>query len=107
MKAAPPLGALIEGRGGGSGRCEPERCNQCDLVPARQMVAKAVLTKALAVWYKLHLRRATTTLMERTEGVENKKAEAGISMTTVAGIFHLLTGPMLQVVVDLPLPDHP
>ena len=71
------------------------------------MVAKAVLTKALAVWCKLYLLRAMMVMMKRTEAVESKKAVAVVLMRMVAGIFPWLAGPMMQVTVDLPLPDHP
>ena len=47
------------------------------------------------------------TVMQRTVAVETKKTEAGISMRTMAGMFPWLKGSLMQVVVDLPLPDHP
>ena len=65
------------------------------------MVAKAVLTKALAVWCKLYLPRAKMMMVKRTEAVESKKAAALIWMRTVADIFPWLAGSLRQVVVDL------
>ena len=67
----------------------------------RQMMTKAVLTKALAVWSKLYLPRAKMMMVKRTEAVESKKAEALIWMKTVADIFPWLAGSLRQLVVDL------
>ena len=66
------------------------------------MMAKAVLTKALAVRCKLYLPRAKMMMMvKRTEAVESKKAAALIWMRTVADIFPWLAGSLQQLVVDL------
>ena len=46
------------------------------------------------------------TVVQRTVAVETKKTEAGISMKTVAGMFSLSTGSLMQVVVDLPLSNN-
>ena len=71
------------------------------------MMTKAVLTKALAVRCRRYLLRAKMLMVERTEAVHNKKAAAVALMREVAGIFPWLAGPMMQVTVDLPLPNHP
>ena len=71
------------------------------------MMTKAVLTKPLAVWCKLYLLRAKMVMMKRTEAVKSKKAGAVVLVRTVAGSFPWLAGPMMQVTVDLPLPDNP
>ena len=71
------------------------------------MMTMAVLTKALAVRCNLYLPRAEVMKVKRTEAVENEKAATEAWMRAVAGIFPLLAGPMMQVTVDLPLPDHP
>ena len=66
------------------------------------MMAKAVLTKALAVRCKLYLPRAKMMMMaERTEAVESKKAAALIWMRIVADLFPWLAGSLRQLVVDL------
>ena len=66
------------------------------------MMAKAVLTKALAVRCKLYLSRAKMVMMvKRTEAVESKKAAALRWMKTVADIFPWLAGSLRQLVVDL------
>ena len=58
---------------------------ECAQEMTRQMMAKAVLTKALAVRCKLYLPRAKMMMMvKRTEAVESKKAAALIWMRTVA-----------------------
>ena len=67
----------------------------------RQMVAKAVLTEALAVWCKLKLPRAMMVVMKRTEAVESKKTATRILMKTVAAIFPWLAGSLRQLVMDL------
>ena len=71
------------------------------------MMAKAALTKALAVRCRRYLLRAKMLMVKRTEAVDNKKASAVILMRAVAGRVPLLAGPIMQVTVDLPLPDHP
>ena len=66
------------------------------------MMAKAVLTKALAVRCELYLPRAKILMVkQRTEAVESKKAAALIWMRTVADIFPWLAGSLRQLVVDL------
>ena len=66
------------------------------------MMAKAVLTKALAVPCKGYLLRAKMMMVkQRTEAVESKKAAALIWMRTVADIFPWLAGSLRQLVVDL------
>ena len=66
------------------------------------MMAKAVLTKALAVRCELYLPRAKMMMMvKRTEAVESKKAAALIWMRTVADLFPWLAGSLRQLVVDL------
>ena len=67
----------------------------------RQMMTKAVLTKALVVWCKLYLLRAKMVMIKRTEAVESKKAAALILVKTVAGIFPWLEGSLRQLVMDL------
>ena len=65
------------------------------------MMAKAVLTKALAVRCEGYLLRAKMMMVKRTEAVESKKAAALIWMRTVADIFPWLAGSLRQLVVDL------
>ena len=65
------------------------------------MMAKAVLTKALAVRCRRYLPRAKMMMVKRTEAVESKKAAALIWMRTVADIFPWLAGSLRQLVVDL------